>query len=819
VPPGCCPNSLSSVIATKAPAGELLPTCGFRCAVGYAWQSSIKNCTACPGFESVVRPTNSEWNYMECKWDCITGFASVLGAGGVVTDCRECAGFAVAQGWALPEHGVWRTSDAHAPGHQCTRESWDCMVAGYTADNEAIPAYTANTVARLCCLSAVLPSPLPSNGHWDASSCQFRCNANLFPTVPMPTTDPDTAFFGRCQTCDFLLVQLGVVRWETSMDGRCDGGRCEAMSSIDNPETCHVAILGTFSISGMTARSAREYSAGWAFRNGLGVGIDVPGAGITIAAVTQTQRASRRTHLDVADGGEAEGEDHVWSDAEYAETRPEGGTTSPILRGALAVPGGVASRRAGENVVAVSFVVKAVDPLVALLTEQAILAFGPGAINAALAGAGHTVVASISGSLLLAPSSDTWQCGSGGSGRYSKNEHCQRCCPNDFYSAPLSSDLGRLSWESNGCRWACLASYMGAACLSCAEYREGAFRPEHSTWDDSSPDCTWKCDAGYISSEGRECVSITSITGACSVHTRCASCLEEPHCVFCKDTCVPGEVQLGTSKACPLVNDILSPMCDCEGARCLNECKYDSCEECTKDAFCGWCGNSQRCLLGSYFSPTDEVCAGGWSAGASTTCNPGTQLFVIGAICAGVCSCLVSAMVFYFILRIRAHQREQLQARLRPGRNTGNEAHVAMLRARFLATFPTFKYNTAKALEDQDRFREASGHVEEPAEELGDHLSEEEKIAEVEKRRIARAEEGEDDPVCSICLGCFTDGEDCRMLPCLHVFHTTCIDQWLGVSGECPLCKRDVLGLAIVGGVRPLPGAQTVELAEESVAF
>jgi len=41
--------------------------------------------------------------------------------------------------------------------------------------------------------------------------------------------------------------------------------------------------------------------------------------------------------------------------------------------------------------------------------------------------------------------------------------------------------------------------------------------------------------------------------------------------------------------------------------------------------------------------------------------------------------------------------------------------------------------------------------------------------------------------------GEFGDGDELRMLPCLHVFHVACIDEWLGISHECPLCKRSVV--------------------------
>lgn len=41
---------------------------------------------------------------------------------------------------------------------------------------------------------------------------------------------------------------------------------------------------------------------------------------------------------------------------------------------------------------------------------------------------------------------------------------------------------------------------------------------------------------------------------------------------------------------------------------------------------------------------------------------------------------------------------------------------------------------------------------------------------------------------CSICL-CEIEPEEGRWLPCAHVFHETCIDLWLRVKNECPLCK------------------------------
>lgn len=62
----------------------------------------------------------------------------------------------------------------------------------------------------------------------------------------------------------------------------------------------------------------------------------------------------------------------------------------------------------------------------------------------------------------------------------------------------------------------------------------------------------------------------------------------------------------------------------------------------------------------------------------------------------------------------------------------------------------------------------------------------------LEKGAVSAAPEEEEDEKCTICLSVFQDDEDVRRLPCMHLFHTECVDQWLVTNKRCPICRVDI---------------------------
>lgn len=46
---------------------------------------------------------------------------------------------------------------------------------------------------------------------------------------------------------------------------------------------------------------------------------------------------------------------------------------------------------------------------------------------------------------------------------------------------------------------------------------------------------------------------------------------------------------------------------------------------------------------------------------------------------------------------------------------------------------------------------------------------------------------------CIICMEDFEPGVGGKKVPCGHVFHSSCIAQWLSDHNSCPLCRSTVL--------------------------
>jgi len=74
-----------------------------------------------------------------------------------------------------------------------------------------------------------------------------------------------------------------------------------------------------------------------------------------------------------------------------------------------------------------------------------------------------------------------------------------------------------------------------------------------------------------------------------------------------------------------------------------------------------------------------------------------------------------------------------------------------------------------------------------------------EEIAWSQERAIA---DNNEQTECIVCLSDFETGCRVRVLPCKHMFHTACIDEWLGRDAHCPLCRT---GLQRGAGARRRP--------------
>jgi hypothetical protein len=180
-------------------------------------------------------------------------------------------------------------------------------------------------------------------------------------------------------------------------------------------------------------------------------------------------------------------------------------------------------------------------------------------------------------------------------------------------------------------------------------------------------------------------------------------------------------------------------------------------------------------------------CPAGWvsyiaavriSGGSSAVCPPVTStIWIVALVCTCVCTVVVGVAFIHLLFRLnilRSHGSNDLRPNPVP--------------SRVLNRIPTFKYS--------GRQRSVPDTI--PAE------------------NEDNADGAMDEGTCSICLAEFVEGDELRMLGCLHVFHSQCIDQWLAISRECPLCKRDVAEAAAAADPADLAGTAFAALQGRS---
>jgi hypothetical protein len=62
----------------------------------------------------------------------------------------------------------------------------------------------------------------------------------------------------------------------------------------------------------------------------------------------------------------------------------------------------------------------------------------------------------------------------------------------------------------------------------------------------------------------------------------------------------------------------------------------------------------------------------------------------------------------------------------------------------------------------------------------------------LEPESVLKPDSHNDDLSCRICFEDYVDGDELRVLPCFHRFHSTCSFDWLTRKKTCPLCMTSI---------------------------
>ncbi|KAK8135063.1 hypothetical protein PG984_007075 [Apiospora sp. TS-2023a] len=167
-----------------------------------------------------------------------------------------------------------------------------------------------------------------------------------------------------------------------------------------------------------------------------------------------------------------------------------------------------------------------------------------------------------------------------------------------------------------------------------------------------------------------------------------------------------------------------------------------------------------------------------------------------GSVAAGVSIALAIALAVIFVIARSSGSFGTLGA-LRETTNRSSRKHARGLDSTVVNSFPIIQYQQQKHASDRTVRRSQRLSIDEEAGRSWNSLSHADRRRGlltslwIPVRKITlgrpRTRRGQETS-CTICTDEFDDGVEVRKLPCGHIFHPTCVDQWLAEFGvTCPV--------------------------------